>query len=617
MFKRIFNFCKITIKSAPAFFALNLAIIIIFNLISLGMAFAFKWATDTIMATQNTGVFSVKLTFPMLFFFLMICIGGNTGNFTSMIINLYTNKAKKFFNKYFMFKSYKDKQDNFYDNKYYDDYIFNRNNIHNTTSISITIFNNLFGSIIGLFISGIAISFFSPLILLIILILSVVIVIVNSYNVKARIKLNKDYINDERKANYYRELLLGKIHSKELRIFKLKNRFLDLWSMSFRKFSNAKYKFEKKAMLLSSIPGVLQHIISLGLTLYFLYIVYIDKLTVGDFVFLQRIMFNLVWRMAEIVNIFSREISESYKYIEKYENFTGNISKNQFNDLADYKLNKFNITEGEFGELCFENVTYSYPNQEGNAVENINFKIKKGEVVSLLGYNGSGKTTMSKLMCGILQDYEGKITLNNKDIKEILEEDLYRYFGIGFQDFTKYSLSLNENVGFGMIEKINAREEIQKAIEKGNLTDIIDTLPNGTDTIIGKEFDNSGQDLSGGQWQRVILSRAYMGEPEVLILDEPTASIDPLEEMRMLRHFKDIVKDKTALLISHRIGFARLSDRICIMKDGAIVENGTHDELMKQQGYYYELFTSQQELYSSENTNKSEIAEILKLGGGE
>jgi ATP-binding cassette subfamily B protein len=335
--------------------------------------------------------------------------------------------------------------------------------------------------------------------------------------------------------------------------------------------------------------------------------VYVERLTVGDFTFLTRMMWMLVWRITDIVDIFSREIAENYKYVEKYENFTGNMNKNQFRELSDYTLDVFNLSEGGFDGLSFENVTYSYPNQEGNAVENINFKIKKGEVVSLLGYNGSGKSTLSKLMCGVLRNYDGTIKLNGKDIKDFPDESLYRYFGIGFQDFTRYSLSLKENIGFGMIEKMFDDDEINKAVDKGNLYEIIEKLPDGTDTIIGKEFDSSGQDLSGGQWQRVILSRAYMGEPEVLILDEPTASIDPLEEMRMLMHFKDIVKDKTALLISHRIGFARLSDRICVMDNGMIVEDGTHDELLERRGYYYELFTSQQELYIDNNNKTPEV----------
>lgn len=148
-----------------------------------------------------------------------------------------------------------------------------------------------------------------------------------------------------------------------------------------------------------------------------------------------------------------------------------------------------------------------------------------------------------------------------------------------------------------MIESFNDENHINKAIEKGNLQEVIKKLPNGMYTILGKEYDKAGEDLSGGQWQRVILSRAYMEKPDVLILDEPTVAIDPIEKMRMLNQFKDIVKDKTALLISHCIGFARMSSRICIMDGGRIIESGTHKELLKLKGKYYELFTSQEQLY--------------------
>ncbi len=251
----------------------------------------------------------------------------------------------------------------------------------------------------------------------------------------------------------------------------------------------------------------------------------------------------------------------------------------------------------EFESLTFKNVCYKYPHGEKNAVNNLNFTLKKGEVISILGYNGSRKSTFSKLMCGLLEDYTGTIELNGRDIKTYDKESLYRYFGIGFQDFTRYSISLKENVAVGMIENFNDEDYIDKAIEKGNLRDVINKLSNGIDTILGKEYDKAGEDLSGGQWQRVILSRAYMGDPYVLILDEPTAAIDPIEEMRMLNQFKDIVEEKTALLISHRIGFARMSSRICIMDGGCIIESGTHEELLKLGGKYYELFTSQEQLY--------------------
>ena len=140
-------------------------------------------------------------------------------------------------------------------------------------------------------------------------------------------------------------------------------------------------------------------------------------------------------------------------------------------------------------------------------------------------------------------------------------------------------------------------EPVRKAIKKTGLEDLIRRLPEGEDTILGKEYDANGQDLSGGQWQKVILARAYMGEPDFFILDEPTAAIDPIEEMKILGEFRTIIQGKTALLISHRIGFARMADRILFMRDGEIVEDGTHDQLLAQKGQYYELFEAQKELY--------------------
>ncbi len=594
MLKRILHFCKVTIKASPFFFIFNICMLFVFALSQLGMAFSFKFATDTIIKVQDSGEFGIGIALPILLFFAMICIGGNTWNFEQMLITLYTSKAKRLFAKMFMQRSYLEKQDSFYDSDYYNKYSFVKNNIAGTTNVSVTLFNKLVFSVIRLVISGIAISVFSPIVLLFILLMSALLILINRYVVKKRVELNEYYVNSERKADYYKELLGGKAHAKELRIFKLADRFLVKWSENYKTFADGKYRFERKAMLINQIPAIAQRLVETALGLYFLYLVATSSLAVGDFTFLTSMMWTLMWGITGIIDITTNELAENYKYAEKYDEFVGDTT-----DTAQ-AAQKLHLSNGAFEELRIKNVTYSYPNQEGNAVDGANLTIKKGEVVSLLGYNGSGKSTLSKLMCGILEDFDGSITLNDASIKQMPREDLYRYFGIGFQDFTRYSLTLKENVGVGMVEKLSDDDAINSAIEKGNLQEVISKLPNGAASIIGKEYDSSGQDLSGGQWQRVILSRAYMGEPEFLILDEPTASIDPIEEMRMLRHFKDIVKGKTALLISHRIGFARLSDRICVMDSGKIVEDGTHDELMRNKGQYYRLFMSQQELYTEE-----------------
>lgn len=573
--------------------------IIIFRLAQLGMDFSLKYVTDILVNEQMDQNKSILYAF--IIFFFMMCIGGNTGNFTNLMDTLYTNKAKKIFSKYFMFRAYEEKQDRFYDNQFYDNYEFVKKNIDNTTKINSILFNKLFSQIVSVIISVISIAYFSPYILLLITVVSILVVFVNRFIVKKRIEIDEKFINDERRTQYFSSLLSDKAHAKELRVFKLKNYFHSQWNKSFRNYSELKYQFEKKALLLSNIPEFIEKLFSTVLVLYFLYSVSSKVIQVGDFVFLYRIMWRLTWSITGIMGVLSSDLAQSFAYIKKYDTYVERFQMKKVKDMqTSYPEEEKGLKYGEFRNMTLDNVTYSYPAQNGRAVDDISFHIKKGEVVSILGYNGSGKSTLSKLMCGLLEDYKGSIKLNGYDISDMSREDIYRYYGIGFQDFTKYSISLRDNVGIGMIEKFAEKDKIEEAIKKGNLQSIIDRLPEGENTILGKEYDAGGQDLSGGQWQRIILSRAYMGEPELMILDEPTASVDPIEEMRMLSHFQDIIQGKTAILISHRIGFARLSSRICIMEKGRIIEEGTHEELLKRQGRYYELFMSQKELYEEE-----------------
>lgn len=625
MTKKIINFCRLTISASPLFFVFNLSAVLIFVLAQLGMSLSFKYATEIIIKTGDTGKLDLSIAMPILFFFIMICIGGSTWNFEQMMITLYTNKAKKIFYKLFMKRGYDEKQDSFYNTEYYDNYSFVKNNINNTTAVTVTVFNRLTTAVLRLIISGFVISIFNPIILMYVFLISCVMVVINRQIVKKRVELNEEYVNAERRADYYKELLTGKAHAKELRVFRLKDMLMNKWNDTYKTFAFGKYRFEKRTMFISSIPNTLQQIFGYGTMLYFLYLTYIKSISVGDFTFLYSMMWSLMWGITSIIDVVTKELAENIKYADKYENFAGTVDKSnisylssntlagvsQSEDLVNktlldkiepdkIKSDKIRSSILKLDKIELKNVSYTYPNQEGYAVDNISFSIKRGEIVSLLGYNGSGKTTLSKIICGILNDYKGTVKINGRDIKDMQSDELFRYFGVGFQDYTRYSLTLRENIGFGMIEMMDNEAEIDKAIEKGNLLEVMQHLSNGKESIIGKEYDKDGQELSGGQWQRVILSRAYMGEPEFLILDEPTASIDPLEEMRMLKHFRDICKGKTALLISHRIGFARMSDRICVMEKGRIVEDGTHDELMNRKGHYYELFTSQQSLYKEE-----------------
>lgn len=595
MLKKIFNVSKLTIKASPLYFALNMIFVFVIALGWLVASYSGKLMVNSIIAAQASKDFNFSVVLPPIIFFLAITVSGNYFNFQDMLVTMYTKKAKKYFSKLFLYKSYSSKQDKFYDSDFYNQYEFVKNNIGSTTDITVSIFNNLALAIFNVLLSTSAVLFFDPLILIFISLLSIGITFLNKYLVKKKVEINKRYINYERKAAYYSELLLGRKHAKELRIFNLRDFFLKKWEESYRKYTLAKFRFDMKSTILSNIIGFLQLLMVKGINLYFIYRVFLGSMNAGDCVFLMAVSSNITSNISSTINILTSEINEKYKYIDKFDAFTEEVSK-AYTGLST-ENSDFSLKYGDFKELKLSNVCFKYPHSQGNVLKNINFTLKKGEIVSILGYNGSGKTTLSKVICGLLENYTGSISLNGEDIKKLSPEDLYKYFGIGFQEYAKYSVSLRENVAIGMLEKSEDESEVKKAMEKAHLENVIARLPQGENTILGKEYDKNGQDLSGGQWQRITLSRAYMGDPEILILDEPTASIDPLEEMRMLNQFKEIIKGKTALMISHRIGFARLSDRICIMEKGQIVETGSHEELLKLKGRYYELFTSQKDLY--------------------
>lgn len=238
-----------------------------------------------------------------------------------------------------------------------------------------------------------------------------------------------------------------------------------------------------------------------------------------------------------------------------------------------------------------------YPNFDKKAVDNVSFKIKKGQIVSILGYNGSGKTTLSKILNGSISPQEGKVSINNTLITEKNKSDVFKYFGTAHQEFSRFSLPIKDFVGLGFVEFMNDKQKLSEAYRKADMENFINNYKKGDETTLGKEYDEKGTDLSGGEWQRMIIALAYMGEHEILLMDKPTASIDPLKEMEFIRNFRENITVKTAILISYRIGFARLADIIVIIKDGKIVEQGTHEELLSVDGEYKKLFSEQKKLY--------------------
>lgn len=313
------------------------------------------------------------------------------------------------------------------------------------------------------------------------------------------------------------------------------------------------------------------------------WLVFNETITIGQFGACIAAFLTMQWRM--------QSFAVSYAYIA--------ISQKYVEDLFDFfAIKPEERDENEFtgikDSLELKNVSFRYPNTDEDALNGINLTIRKGEKIALIGENGSGKTTLSKLMLGLYPPSAGEITLDGEDLKAYNLKSFYEHFSMVSQDFVKYALLLRENVALGDIAKINEDEPITTTIERASAEEVLERT-GGLDGMLGREFE--GTELSGGQWQKLAIARGLFKDYDFIVLDEPTSALDPIVETDIFKKFLDAMDNKTALIISHRVGLCRLADRIVVLKDGEICEVGSHDELMAKQGHYYELFTSQQMWY--------------------
>ena len=244
----------------------------------------------------------------------------------------------------------------------------------------------------------------------------------------------------------------------------------------------------------------------------------------------------------------------------------------------------------------FRNVGFRYPESEEWALRGIDLSIRPGEKIALVGHNGAGKTTVIKLLSRLYDPTEGAILIDGIDIRELDPIELRQKIGVIFQDFVRYHLPASENIGFGQIETVHEMDKIIESARKSGAHAIIENLPEGYQTMLGRWF-HGGHELSIGQWQRIALARAFMRDAEILVLDEPTASLDAQTEYEIFRHFQELTEGKMAILISHRFSTVRMADRIVVIEGGRIAEIGSHQELLRREGIYARLFGMQAEGY--------------------
>jgi ATP-binding cassette subfamily B protein len=253
-------------------------------------------------------------------------------------------------------------------------------------------------------------------------------------------------------------------------------------------------------------------------------------------------------------------------------------------------------------DIIFDKVSFTYPNTRREILRSISFTIKSGEKAAIVGVNGAGKSTIIKLLCGLYKPDGGHIYIGSKDINTLSQEDVRQAISVVFQDYGCYQMTLRENVAFGDLSLINEDEKLSEALLKAGADEV---LAKGLDIHLGQLYKDS-VDISKGQWQRIAIARAFLSKSSFIVLDEPTASLDPIAESRMYDAFLDVLKERGAIVISHRLASAKMADKIIVIESGEVSTIGNHAKLMEEGGMYATMFAEQSNWYREDGLKKGE-----------
>jgi ATP-binding cassette subfamily B protein len=390
---------------------------------------------------------------------------------------------------------------------------------------------------------------------------------------------------ERRELDYVRQTAASVETAKEVKIFGL-NRFL---TDRYRELSESFYSASRKIAQERALWGsVLTALGTLGYYAAYAWIIagtLAGQLSLGDLTFLSGSFLRLRGLLEGLLTSFSSTAAQALYLDDLFSFFETQPEILSPPDALPFPVP---VRQG----FVFENVGFRYPGAERWAVRGLNLTLNSGETLALVGENGAGKTTLVKLLARLYDPDEGRITLDGHDLRRYDLDELRGAMGVIFQDFVRYNLTAADNIAVGRIEERDNRPRIVEAAKRSLADQVIDRLPNQYDQMIGKRFRN-GVELSGGEWQKLAIARAYMRGAEVLILDEPTAALDARSEFEVFQRFKELSAGKTAVLISHRFSSVRMADRILVLAEGRVEASGTHEELLGQSGRYAELFELQ------------------------
>lgn len=392
---------------------------------------------------------------------------------------------------------------------------------------------------------------------------------------------------DRRKMNYYSDLLVNKDMVKEVRLFDLSDLFIGKYNDVFTGY----FKGIKKLICQEGACNLLLAFATAVMNGVLFYMIATNVSQIADYSVYTGALNSISSALAAIISVTS-SIYEGSLFIDNMILFMN--EEQTVKPVVDKPLKPLS---GKGHTIELRNVSFRYPGADRDVIHNMNLSIKAGSTVALVGLNGAGKTTLIKLITRLYDPTDGVILFDGRDIREYDTKELYRLYGIIFQDFGKYAESAGDNIAFGEIEKEKTLTAVKNAAQNSGADDFIERMPMKYDTPLTRYFEKDGAELSIGQWQKLSVARAFYAESDILILDEPTASLDAIAEQEIYTQFDKLRKGKTSIFVSHRLSSATIADTIVVLENGTVAEIGSHSELMEKHGIYHKLFATQASRY--------------------
>ncbi|MDD9985648.1 MAG: ABC transporter ATP-binding protein [Spirochaetaceae bacterium] len=428
--------------------------------------------------------------------------------------------------------------------------------------------------------------------------------VATGYHARRQFAMHFDLAEDSRLRHYVTALMSERDPAKEIRLFGLLDYLIERFSGLNRKFRRREIALRRSRNLIDLALGVVTDAGAAAIWIYVGIRALNGQITIGDVVLFTTAVASC---KGTLIAMF-QEGGMFYQHALYLGSLFSILDLNPASIPGSLTAPESAAAGGakRWGDrrapravergIEFRGVSFRYPGTDADVLHHLSFTLQPGESVALVGRNGSGKTTAVKLLTRLYDPTEGRILLDGHDLKEYDLESLHRTFGVIFQDFVRYALTARENVGFGDVDRVGDAPATERAARKSGIHDTLSGLEQGYETYLGRQF-GVGTDLSGGEWQRVGLSRAYMRDAGVLILDEPTASLDAFAEFEVFKAFSELMSDRISVVISHRFSNVRLAEHIIVLDDGRVAGEGNHEELMAAGGLYAEMFDTQAEGY--------------------